>query len=92
MSWHAQGRGRSSRRSPARARGLVALPAGTASPADRPGAFVSARGGALFPDEFGELAADLQPKLLRAIESRRVKPGASREVYVLALPRPRRAT
>ena len=53
----------------------------TGATADRPGAFVSAKGGTLFLDELGELALELQPKLLRAIESRQVKPvGASREV------------
>ena len=57
----------------------------TGATADRPGAFVSAHGGTLFLDEIGELATELQPKLLRAIESRRVKPvggTAEREVDV----------
>jgi len=53
----------------------------TGATADRPGAFVAAKGGTLFLDELGELALELQPKLLRAIESRQVKPvGATREV------------
>ena len=53
----------------------------TGATAERQGAFVAARGGTLFLDELGELAPELQPRLLRAIESRRVKPvGTTREV------------
>jgi len=39
---------------------------------DRPGVFAEAHGGTLFLDEIGELALDLQPALLRALDSRAV--------------------
>jgi two-component system nitrogen regulation response regulator GlnG len=39
---------------------------------DRPGVFESAKGGTLFLDELDSLPRDLQPKLLRVIESRQV--------------------
>ena len=46
----------------------------TGATADRKGAFRAANGGTLFLDEIGDLALDLQPKLLRALEAREVKP------------------
>ncbi|EKD46978.1 MAG: hypothetical protein ACD_66C00270G0005 [uncultured bacterium] len=40
---------------------------------DRKGAFEQANTGTIFLDEIGELPLDLQPKLLRALESREIK-------------------
>lgn len=40
---------------------------------DREGAFEQADGGTIFLDEIGELPPELQPRLLRVLESRRVK-------------------
>ncbi|HEY4056300.1 MAG TPA: sigma 54-interacting transcriptional regulator, partial [Kofleriaceae bacterium] len=40
---------------------------------ERDGFFVEAHGGTLFLDEIGELPIDLQPHLLRALESRKVR-------------------
>lgn len=52
----------------------------TGATADRLGLFREARGGTLFIDELGELPIDLQPKLLRALETRRIRPvGDSKE-------------
>ncbi len=44
----------------------------TGAGAARAGAFERANGGTIFLDEIGELRTDLQPKLLRVLEARRV--------------------
>src|SRR5207244_3633428 len=55
----------------------------TGATAQFKGAFERAHGGTLFLDEIGELPLDLQPKLLRAIESRTVRRlGGGRELSV----------
>jgi transcriptional regulator with PAS, ATPase and Fis domain len=45
----------------------------TGAQAARAGAFEAADGGTIFLDEIGELALELQPKLLRALERKHVK-------------------
>ena len=45
----------------------------TGAIADRKGAFAEANGGTIFLDEIGELALDLQPALLRALDKRAVR-------------------
>jgi transcriptional regulator with GAF, ATPase, and Fis domain len=45
----------------------------TGAETDRTGAFEAAGGGTIFLDEIGELALDLQPLLLRALESRTIR-------------------
>ena len=42
--------------------------------ADRQGVFEEAHGGTLFLDEVGEIPIELQPKLLRALETKTVRP------------------
>ncbi len=46
----------------------------TGAASERAGVFEQAQGGTLFLDEVGELPLTLQPKLLRALEARSVKP------------------
>jgi DNA-binding NtrC family response regulator len=55
----------------------------TGAVSDRVGAMEEANGGTLFLDEIGELPLDMQPKLLRALEKREVKPvGGNRRVQL----------
>lgn len=44
---------------------------------DRKGAFESARAGTIFLDEIGDLPLSLQPKLLRALENKEIRPVGS---------------
>lgn len=53
----------------------------TGAVSDRKGAFLQANGGTLFLDEIGELSLDLQPKLLRALENRMVRPVGAERTY-----------
>ena len=49
----------------------------TSAASDRLGAFREADGGTIFLDELGELPVELQPRLLRVLETRTVKPVGS---------------
>ena len=53
----------------------------TDAKSQRTGLFLQASGGALFLDEIGELPIDVQPKLLRALQERKVRPvGDNKEI------------
>src|SRR5690606_31203460 len=55
----------------------------TGAVASRQGAFELANGGTLFLDEIGELPLDLQPKLLRALETRTIRRvGGNQSIHV----------
>jgi DNA-binding NtrC family response regulator len=55
----------------------------TGASEDRKGLFRTASGGTLFLDEIGEMPLEMQPKLLRALETNQVTPvGADRSVDV----------
>ncbi|OVE77019.1 hypothetical protein BVX97_00115 [bacterium E08(2017)] len=52
----------------------------TGANSERVGAFEHANGGTVFLDEIGELAPELQPKLLRVLEKRQIKRVGSNDV------------
>ncbi len=55
----------------------------TGASEDRKGLFRTASGGSLFLDEIGEMPLEMQPKLLRALESNQITPvGSDRSVDV----------
>lgn len=55
----------------------------TDAKADRPGLMGQASGGTLFLDEIGELPITMQPKLLRALEERKIRPvGSDTEIPI----------